>query len=97
MTDGGRILVEANNGDWCVSHRFDTKVSLGACFTVGRFCRVYNIGIEVRTGRGRYHDTNIVTFAPRYQLDNRSSYKLAFAQRHLARPVREPFQTLTAE
>ncbi len=49
--------------------------------------RVYNIGIEVRQGRGRYHDTNIVSFSPRYQLDNRSSYKLAFAQRHLARPV----------
>ena len=44
---------------------------------------MYNIGIEVRQGRGRYCDTNIITFTPRYQLDNRSQYKLAFAQRHL--------------
>jgi len=47
-------------------------------------CRVYNIGIEVRQGRGRYCETNIVTFTPRYQLDNRSSHKLAYAQRHFA-------------
>ena len=46
--------------------------------------RVYNIGIEVRAGRGRYYDTNIVTFSPRYQLDNRSCHKLAFAQKHMA-------------
>ena len=46
--------------------------------------RVYNIGIEVRQGRGRYRDTNIVTFSPRYQLDNRSSHKLAFAQKYMA-------------
>ena len=45
---------------------------------------VYYIGVEVRQGRGRYCDTNIVTFSPRYQLDNRSSRKLLFAQRHLA-------------
>ena len=48
------------------------------------YCRVYNIGIEVRQGRGRYCETNIVTFTPRYQLDNQSSHKLAYAQRHLA-------------
>ena len=47
--------------------------------------RVYNIGIEVRQGRGRYSYTNIVMFTPRYQLDNRSSRKLAYAQRHVAK------------
>jgi len=45
---------------------------------------VYNIGIDVRQGRGRYCETNIVTFTPRYQLDNQSSHKLAYAQRHYA-------------
>ena len=45
-------------------------------------CRVYNIGIEVRQGRGRYSGTNIVTFAPRYQLDNSSCHKLGFAQQY---------------
>ena len=52
-------------------------------------CRVYNIGIESRQGSGRYKRTNIVTFAPLYQLDNRSKYKLAFAQRHDAERQRE--------
>lgn len=36
-------------------------------------------------GKGRYRDTHIVTFAPRYLLDNRSTHKLAFAQREFAR------------
>ena len=40
------------------------------------------IGIEVKQGKGRYYDTNIVTFSPRYQLDNHSSHKLAFAQKY---------------
>ncbi|XP_064629557.1 intermembrane lipid transfer protein VPS13D-like isoform X2 [Lineus longissimus] len=41
---------------------------------------VYHIGIEVRQGRGRYRDTTIVNFAPKYQLDNRTRHKLAFGQ-----------------
>lgn len=43
------------------------------------------IGIDVKKGKGRYRDTHIVTFAPRYLLDNRSSHKLAFSQREFAR------------
>ncbi|CAH1798376.1 unnamed protein product [Owenia fusiformis] len=43
---------------------------------------VYNIGIDIRQGKGRYMDTNIVTFAPLFQLDNRSNSKLVFAQKH---------------
>ncbi|XP_023192292.1 vacuolar protein sorting-associated protein 13D isoform X1 [Xiphophorus maculatus] len=46
---------------------------------------VYNIGIDVRKGKGIYRDTHIVTFAPRYLLDNHSTHKLAFAQREFAR------------
>lgn len=45
----------------------------------------------MRKGQGRYRDTHIVTFAPRYLLDNRSTHKLAFAQREFARgKVRKP-------
>lgn len=39
------------------------------------------IGTEVRCGRGRYAKTRVVTFSPRFQLYNRSSYKLQFAQK----------------
>ncbi|XP_006866437.1 PREDICTED: vacuolar protein sorting-associated protein 13D isoform X2 [Chrysochloris asiatica] len=46
---------------------------------------IYNIGIDVKKGRGRYVDTCMVIFAPRYLLDNKSSHKLAFAQREFAR------------
>ncbi|XP_062579526.1 intermembrane lipid transfer protein VPS13D-like isoform X2 [Saccostrea cucullata] len=45
---------------------------------------VYNIGIGVHQGKGLYADTNIVTFAPLYEIDNQSSHRLAIAQRHLA-------------
>ena len=49
------------------------------------FCRVYDIGIDVRFGQGRYRDTRIVTLATRYQLENRTQHTLAFSQRHFVR------------
>lgn len=45
---------------------------------------VYAIGINIRPGRGRYRNTNIVTLSPRFQLHNKSSYQLQFAQKCLA-------------
>ncbi|KAF0036552.1 hypothetical protein F2P81_011864 [Scophthalmus maximus] len=48
-------------------------------------CFSENEGISVQKGKGRYRDSHIVTFAPRYLLDNRSTHKLAFAQREFAR------------
>ena len=47
--------------------------------------RVYDVGIDVRFGQGRFRDTRIVTFAPRYQFENRSVHALAFQQRHFVR------------
>lgn len=61
-------------------------------------------GISVRKGKGRYRDTHIVTFAPRYLLDNRSTHKLAFAQKEFARgkvriviPVRPGLSAIVPE
>jgi len=47
--------------------------------------KVYDIGIDVRFGQGRYRDTRIVTLATRYQLENRTQHTLAFSQRHFVR------------
>lgn len=71
---------------WC--HRFSLERGCGVRpvhvqFYENRPDKVFNVGIDVRQGRGRYCDTNIVTFSPRYQLDNRSSKRLNFAQRHI--------------
>ena len=33
-------------------------------------------------GKGQFRNTNIVTFAPRYEIDNQSGHKLAISQRH---------------
>ena len=43
--------------------------------------RFYEFGIDIRNGRDRYAHTKIVTIAPRYQIENLTSYKLEFAQR----------------
>ncbi|XP_034247458.1 vacuolar protein sorting-associated protein 13D isoform X2 [Thrips palmi] len=51
---------------------------------------IYLMGVEVKTGRGRYRRTNIVTLSPHYQLFNRSSYKLQFAQKYFATTLSDP-------
>ncbi|XP_053697242.1 intermembrane lipid transfer protein Vps13D [Sabethes cyaneus] len=48
------------------------------------------IGIEVRRARGRYNQTAIVTFSPRYQLYNRSSFKLQVLQKCFTDTVYDP-------
>lgn len=53
---------------------------------------VFIVGLEVRPGRGKYRSTNIVTISPRYQLHNRSSYRLLFAQIHCAKNIDQQSQ-----
>ncbi|KAI6181931.1 hypothetical protein M3Y98_00882500 [Aphelenchoides besseyi] len=51
--------------------------------------RVYSIGVEVRAGSGRYKDTQVVLFEPRYHLNNRSSHELLVChQNEVRRPSR---------
>uniref|UniRef100_A0A1I7RJH2 Ricin B-type lectin domain-containing protein n=1 Tax=Bursaphelenchus xylophilus TaxID=6326 RepID=A0A1I7RJH2_BURXY len=38
--------------------------------------QIYNIGVEVRQGTGRYKDTQVVLLAPRYRLNNQSSHEI---------------------
>ncbi|XP_060794237.1 intermembrane lipid transfer protein VPS13D isoform X2 [Neoarius graeffei] len=73
---------------WCQGFSLDRGSGVRAVKIIqpgNRPGLIYNIGINVRKGRGRYQDTHIVTFAPRYLLDNQSSHKLAFSQREFAR------------
>ncbi|KAL5009744.1 hypothetical protein ScPMuIL_012049 [Solemya velum] len=74
---------------WCHRFSLESGVGMRQLHVVSRMANrpdwVYNIGIKVQQGRGRYRDTNIVTFAPRFQIDNQSSHKLAIAQRHLTK------------
>ncbi|VDN01283.1 unnamed protein product [Thelazia callipaeda] len=41
--------------------------------------RIYNIGVEVRQGTGRYKDTQVVMLTPRYVLDNQTSFGLSLS------------------
>ena len=68
------------SGRSCQSN-LSTYVKYAPC----RCFRVYDIGIDVRFGQGRYRDTRIVTLATRYQLENRTHHTLAFSQRHFVR------------
>ncbi|XP_026223935.1 vacuolar protein sorting-associated protein 13D isoform X3 [Anabas testudineus] len=73
---------------WCQGFSLDGGSGVRAVKVIQHGNRpglIYNIGISVRKGKGRYRDTHIVTFAPRYLLDNRTTHKLAFAQREFAR------------
>ncbi|XP_077367984.1 intermembrane lipid transfer protein VPS13D isoform X2 [Festucalex cinctus] len=73
---------------WCQGFSLDGGSGVRAVKVIQQGHRpglIYNIGISVRNGKGRYRDTHIVTFAPRYLLANGSSHKLAFAQREFAR------------
>ncbi|XP_064107510.1 intermembrane lipid transfer protein VPS13D-like isoform X2 [Macrobrachium nipponense] len=51
---------------------------------------VYVVGVDVRPGRGRYRDTYMVTFSPRFQIENRSSHELIIAQKCFATSFKDP-------
>ncbi|XP_062872043.1 intermembrane lipid transfer protein VPS13D [Trichomycterus rosablanca] len=87
MRIGKKIHPEGVPG-WCQGFSLDGGRGVRAVKVIqpgNRPGLIYNIGINVRKGKGRYQDTHIVTFAPRYMLDNQSSHRLAFSQREFAR------------
>lgn len=79
----------ASNGSpqWCQNFHLQRGVQvrkLKVSLKDNRPDVVFLVGIEIRQGRGIYRNTSIVTISPRYQLHNRSSYKLQFAQQCFA-------------
>ncbi|XP_061458181.1 intermembrane lipid transfer protein VPS13D isoform X3 [Rhineura floridana] len=84
----GRGIHPEGMPGWCQGFSLDGGSGVRALKVIQQGNRpglIYNIGIDVKKGRGRYIDTCMVTFAPRYLLDNKSMHKLAFAQRAFAR------------
>ncbi|XP_058531396.1 intermembrane lipid transfer protein VPS13D isoform X2 [Ochotona princeps] len=84
----GRGIHPESTPGWCQGFSLDGGNGVRALKVIqpgNRPGLIYNIGIDVKKGRGRYIDTCMVVFAPRYLLDNKSSHKLAFAQREFAR------------
>ncbi|XP_046516082.1 intermembrane lipid transfer protein VPS13D isoform X2 [Equus quagga] len=84
----GRGIHPEGMPGWCQGFSLDGGNGVRALKVIQQGNRpglIYNIGIDVKKGRGRYIDTCMVIFAPRYLLDNKSSHKLAFAQREFAR------------
>lgn len=51
---------------------------------------VYVVGIEIKSGRGRYRDSRLITIAPRFTIDNRSSRKVQISQKCFATSFLDP-------
>ena len=51
---------------------------------------VYLVGVEVKDGKGRYRDSKLVTIAPRFVIDNRSSRHMQISQRNFATSFLDP-------
>ncbi|XP_071113916.1 intermembrane lipid transfer protein VPS13D-like [Haliotis cracherodii] len=85
---------------WCKRFSLERGIGMRQLHIVPRHSNrpdwVYNIGIEVSPGRGNYRDTNIVTFAPRYVIDNQSQRTLAIAQKHYTEKQLSSEEYLTA-
>ncbi|XP_070615164.1 intermembrane lipid transfer protein VPS13D isoform X2 [Erythrolamprus reginae] len=84
----GRGIHPEGMPGWCQAFSLDGGSGVRALKVIQQGNRpglIYNIGIDVKKGRGRYMDTCMATFAPRYLLDNKSTHTLAFAQRAFAR------------
>nr|XP_002733622.2 PREDICTED: vacuolar protein sorting-associated protein 13D-like [Saccoglossus kowalevskii] len=88
MRLGKGVHGEEGIPNWCQRFSLEGGTGVRSLHVIQHGLRpdwVYNIGIDIRKGLGRYHETQIVTFVPRYQLDNRSRFKISFAQRHFVK------------
>ncbi|XP_025097802.1 vacuolar protein sorting-associated protein 13D-like isoform X4 [Pomacea canaliculata] len=87
MRVGKSVHGSSSSPQWCSRFSLEGGISFRQLHVVPRHSNrpdwVYNVGIQVTPGRGRYRDTNVVTFAPRFEIDNQSQWKLAIAQKHL--------------
>lgn len=72
------------NLPWCQPFNLHKDI-LHRLLKSGNSNETFILGIDIRRGKGRYARTTIVTFSPRFQLYNRSSYNLQFAQKCYAR------------
>ncbi|KAK5644974.1 hypothetical protein RI129_006274 [Pyrocoelia pectoralis] len=89
----GNAVVPNGTSQWCQDFDLQRGIKvrkLRVSLRDGQPDMVYSIGIEVRMGRGKYRATSIVTISPRFQLHNKSSYNLLFAQACFATTVSDP-------
>lgn len=84
----GKRVVWDGTPQWCSNFHVRKGTQYRKLYVTireDRSDRVFIIGIEVRFGRGKYRNTTIIFISPRFQLHNKSSYKLAFAQSHMVK------------
>ncbi|CAG9818576.1 unnamed protein product [Phaedon cochleariae] len=79
----GKRVVWDGTPQWCANFHVQKGTQyrkLHVSMRDGKPDTVFVVGLEVRPGRGKYRSTTIITISPRYQLYNRSCYRLLFAQ-----------------
>lgn len=68
---------------WCRAFSFEKEIENRTLYvrrTKDKLEKSYDIGIVTKWGKGVFKRTKIVTFVPRFQIDNRSSHMIAVAQ-----------------
>ncbi|CAG7684383.1 unnamed protein product [Allacma fusca] len=68
---------------------------LNVCVPSPRSEVVYVVGVEIKSGRGRYRDSKLVTIAPRFTVDNRSSRKVQISQKNFTTSFIDPIAEST--
>ncbi|RZC42308.1 vacuolar protein sorting-associated protein 13D [Asbolus verrucosus] len=84
----GNYVIRDGSPQWCSNFHVQKGIQvkkLHVTMRDGKPDTVFIVGVEVRTGRGKYRSTSIITISPRYQLYNQSSYKLIFTQSFFAK------------
>ncbi|KAM7356415.1 vacuolar protein sorting 13D [Cochliomyia hominivorax] len=69
-----------NNNHWCKSFGINKETTFRE-LKADQTKINYVIGVNVQRGTGLYNCTTFITLTPRFQLYNKSSYKLEFAQK----------------
>ena len=84
----GTGLHPEDSPQWCRSFPLQPGSRVRKLFVhpkdSGRVSRIYIIGVDVRVGKGRYRETLIITFSPRFQVHNQTSFKMQMSQRCFA-------------
>ncbi|QQP35708.1 Uncharacterized protein FKW44_024000, partial [Caligus rogercresseyi] len=80
----GNELHPQGTSQWCKSFYIQQKGSFVRRLRVSNKDRkeiVYNIGVDIASGKDKFDKTLIVTLTPRLQLHNRSKFKILMAQK----------------
>lgn len=89
LTTGNRCQIRVDKASWSPELAIDAVGRAGTLSVPNdaldpRGCNVYDLGVEISRGEGRFNLTKIITFSPRYVLANATNHALRFMQENTA-------------